>query len=90
MKPGTVRYSQGNMSLLIHRNYCKGCRICVADCPEKILVLDPEAIAVVTEIDRCVFCGICAVRCPDFAIALERPAPYWASPTHDPGGMTCG
>jgi Pyruvate/2-oxoacid:ferredoxin oxidoreductase delta subunit len=90
MTPGTVRYAQGNMTLLIHRNYCKGCKICVADCPEKILALDPEAIAVVTEIGRCVFCGVCAVRCPDFAIALERPVSQWTGPIHDPGGMTCG
>ncbi len=89
MNPGTVRYPQGNMTLLIHRNYCKGCRICVADCPEQILAMDPEAVVVVTEIGRCIFCGICAVRCPDFAIVLERPAPHWAGPAHDPGGMAC-
>jgi Pyruvate/2-oxoacid:ferredoxin oxidoreductase delta subunit len=61
----------------------------VTDCPEQILVLDEQAIAVVTEIGRCVFCGICAVRCPDFAISLERPAPHWTGPTHGPGGMAC-
>jgi 2-oxoglutarate ferredoxin oxidoreductase subunit delta len=89
VNPGTVRYAQGGMALLIHRNWCKGCRICVTDCPEQILALDPEAVAVVTEIGRCIFCGICAVRCPDFAIVLERPAPHWAGPAHDPGGMAC-
>lgn len=89
MNPGTVRYVQGGAALLVHRNYCKGCRICVTDCPEHILRLDEHAVAVVTEIGKCVFCGICAVRCPDFAIALERPAPTYAGPTHDPGGMAC-
>jgi 2-oxoglutarate ferredoxin oxidoreductase subunit delta len=89
VNPGTVRYAQGEMSLLIHRNYCKGCRICVVDCPEKILRLDEQAVAVVTEIGRCIFCGVCAVRCPDFAIALERPVPRWTGPSHDPGGMAC-
>ena len=85
----TARYAQGAMALLIHRNYCKGCGICVTDCPEQILALDEQAVAVVTEIGRCVFCGICAVRCPDFAISLERPAPHWAGPTHGAGGMAC-
>jgi 2-oxoglutarate ferredoxin oxidoreductase subunit delta len=84
-----VRYAQGEMALLVYRNYCKGCGICVADCPEKILVLDQLHVAVVTDIGRCVFCGICAVRCPDFAIAVDRPAPSWTAPTHDPGGMAC-
>lgn len=89
MRADTVRYAQGAMALLLHRNYCKGCNICVVDCPEKILALDEHRIAVVTEIGRCVFCGICAVRCPDFAITLERPSPRWSAPSHDPGGMAC-
>lgn len=89
MRADPVRYAQGTMALLVYRDYCKGCNICVADCPEKILALDQHHIAVVTDIGRCVFCGICAVRCPDFALAIDRPAPRWMPPSHDPGGMAC-
>ena len=89
MTADTLRYPQGEMALLVHRRYCKGCGICVADCPEKILALDVHRVVVVSDIGRCVFCGICAVRCPDFAISLERPAPRWMAPSHDPGGMAC-
>jgi 2-oxoglutarate ferredoxin oxidoreductase subunit delta len=89
MRTDTRRYAQGAMALLVHRNWCKGCGICVADCPGKIMVLDEMHVAVVTDIGRCVFCGICAVRCPDFAIAVARPEPQWTAPSHDPGGMAC-
>lgn len=89
MKSETVRYAQGAMGLVVHRAFCKGCGICVTDCPERLLTLDPFKVVVVTDIEKCVFCGICAVRCPDFAIAVERPAPRWTAPTHDPGGMSC-
>ncbi len=89
MIPGTVRYAQGAAALLIHRNFCKGCRICVTDCPEQILVLDTEDVAVLTDAHRCIFCGVCAVRCPDFAIVLERPAAAAATGHVAQGGIRC-
>jgi 2-oxoglutarate ferredoxin oxidoreductase subunit delta len=89
MNPGTVRYAQGDTALLIHRSFCKGCKICVADCPEKIIALDEHDIAVVTEIGRCIFCGICAVRCPDFAISVDRPPARWAGLAEHMGGLEC-
>ena len=89
MNPDTVRYAQGDMALLIHRSFCKSCKICVADCPEKIMELDDHDIAIVTEIERCIFCGICAVRCPDFAISVDRPPARWAGPAEHIGGLEC-
>ncbi len=67
------RYAQGNWALVVNRAWCKGCNLCVAACPSRILALDATQLVYVTDIGRCVFCGLCAVRCPDFVFVLERP-----------------
>ena len=50
--------------------WCKGCGICVAFCPVKILTLENDKVKV-TEPEKCISCGLCEMRCPDFAIYLE-------------------
>ncbi|MFQ6033881.1 MAG: ferredoxin family protein [Candidatus Bipolaricaulia bacterium] len=65
-------YEQNGYRLIVNRPWCKGCDLCVKSCPAKILYLDGEAKACVSDIDECIFCGICVLRCPDFAISLER------------------
>ncbi len=67
------RFAQGDAALLVNRAWCKGCNLCVAACPSRILTLDAAQRIVVTDIARCIFCGVCAVRCPDFVFILERP-----------------
>ena len=68
-----VCYSQGEAALLVQREWCKGCDLCIDGCPEGILALDEADRVFVTDISRCIFCGICAARCPDFVFILERP-----------------
>ena len=51
--------------------WCKGCGICVAFCPVKILTLKNEKIVVIDQ-DKCTNCGLCEMRCPDYAIYLEE------------------
>jgi len=58
--------------LEINREWCKGCRICVAFCPKSVLVLDQEDKVVVARPEDCVWCGDCEVRCPDLAITIVR------------------
>ncbi|MFO7598573.1 MAG: 4Fe-4S binding protein [Candidatus Desulfacyla sp.] len=57
-------------SIVINRDWCKGCGICVAFCPEEALVLDEHEKACWAYPDRCTRCGLCELRCPD--IAIER------------------
>ncbi|MDA8138081.1 MAG: 4Fe-4S binding protein [Desulfobacteraceae bacterium] len=58
-------------ALTINRPWCKGCGICVAFCPAKVLELDHEEKAVAVRIEDCIACSLCALRCPDLAIEVE-------------------
>lgn len=50
--------------------WCKGCGICVAFCPKKVLELDRNQKVVMADREGCIKCGQCELRCPDFAIYL--------------------
>ncbi|MBQ1407578.1 MAG: 4Fe-4S dicluster domain-containing protein [Eubacterium sp.] len=58
---------------------CKGCGLCVAVCPKKIVELDMNATnrkgyhpAGVTDITQCIACASCAKICPDSIITVEK------------------
>ena len=55
----------------INRDWCKGCGICVAFCPKKVLELDREEKAVAVRLVDCIACRLCELRCPDLAIEVE-------------------
>ncbi|MBL7211564.1 MAG: 4Fe-4S binding protein [Desulfobacteraceae bacterium] len=57
--------------VIINREWCKGCGICVAFCPKKVLDLDDEEKACWVNPEKCINCGLCELRCPDVAIELE-------------------
>ena len=61
---------RGEVKIDIVVNYCKGCEICVAFCPEKVLVMNRE-VAQVADITKCTKCNICEYLCPDFSISVE-------------------
>lgn len=56
--------------LVTDTSWCKGCGICVAFCPRKVLKLVDDKVAVEDE-ENCIRCGQCELRCPDYAIWLE-------------------
>ncbi|MDO4720353.1 MAG: 4Fe-4S binding protein [Peptostreptococcaceae bacterium] len=60
-----------NKKLVTEPDWCKGCGICVAFCPKKVLGLEHEKIAVLYP-EKCIKCGQCELRCPDYAIYLEE------------------
>lgn len=55
----------------INRSWCKGCRICVAFCPKKVLELDDQDKVAALRPEDCICCRLCEFRCPDLAIEIE-------------------
>jgi len=58
--------------VVINREWCKGCNICVAFCPNEVLTLDDDEKACWSHPEKCKKCGLCEMRCPDIAIELVR------------------
>lgn len=54
----------------VKSEWCKGCNICVAFCPTKVLQLEKN-ICVPADPDKCIGCMMCELRCPEFAISVE-------------------
>jgi len=64
--------------LVIDRERCKGCLLCVRSCPTKVLGVDTSANSwgyypsrAVDE-EKCIACGNCFSVCPDVAITVYK------------------
>ncbi len=64
--------------ITVDENFCKGCGLCVAACPKKLMRLSDRLVAKgyhpaeCTDDDACISCAICATMCPDCAIKVEK------------------
>jgi 2-oxoglutarate ferredoxin oxidoreductase subunit delta len=64
--------------MLIHDDQCKGCGLCQAACPKKILIVSNQINAkgfypvVLEDIDSCTGCALCARMCPDMVIEIYK------------------
>jgi 2-oxoglutarate ferredoxin oxidoreductase subunit delta len=56
--------------LIINRDWCKGCGICVKFCPTQVLELDDRDKAVCVRPEACICCRMCELRCPDLAVEV--------------------
>ena len=62
--------------VLIDREYCKGCLLCIRECPFKVLDVDKNPNSsgsypsMVVQEDKCVACGNCFEVCPDVCIEV--------------------
>jgi 2-oxoglutarate ferredoxin oxidoreductase subunit delta len=54
--------------LNIFLHWCKGCNICIAFCPNKVLEPDRDGKPILAHPEKCTQCAICWLHCPDFAI----------------------
>ncbi len=65
-------------ALVIDKERCKGCKLCVVACPVQVLALSDEVngkgynYLQMIHPDDCVGCASCAIVCPDSCIAVYR------------------
>jgi 2-oxoglutarate ferredoxin oxidoreductase subunit delta len=69
-------------AIVIRKDLCKGCGICVAFCPTHVLELGDDEKAEVKRLEDCTGCGLCEMRCPDLAIEVQKASSY-AEATED-------
>ena len=55
----------------VFANWCKGCGLCVAFCPQQVFEEDEESHPIVAYPERCTGCDWCTMHCPDFAIVVS-------------------
>ena len=60
-----------NHSIIINKEWCKQCGICVSLCPKNVLSMGEDGRPYPKDLAACSGCGLCELRCPDFAITLE-------------------
>ena len=64
--------------VLIDKERCKGCGLCIAACPQHVLAFSGEVntsgynVVHMENPDACTGCTFCALTCPDVAITVYR------------------
>lgn len=56
--------------IVINRDWCKGCGICVQFCQSRVLELDAREKSVPVRQEDCICCKMCELRCPDLAVEV--------------------
>ena len=63
---------------VIDEDRCKGCGLCIAACPQKVLAFSGRLnrsgydVAEPVKPESCIGCAFCAMTCPDVAIEVWR------------------
>jgi len=63
--------------IIIDGNVCKGCHICIDQCPKDVLEVSQSRstkgylMPVASRIEDCIGCMLCEIICPDLAITVE-------------------
>ena len=65
-------------TVVIDKDRCKGCGLCIAACPNQVLAFSGELnksgynVVHMEYPEACVGCAFCAQTCPDIAIEVYR------------------
>lgn len=72
--------ASGWMPLHIATDRCKGCELCVTECPKHVLALDTSTVnalgyhpVTLTDAAACTSCALCARICPDAVFTVYAP-----------------
>lgn len=65
------------MSIILDPRQCKGCMLCIEECPKDALSPGTERSAkgyLMPKVDdaKCISCGMCEMLCPDQAISTLK------------------
>jgi 2-oxoglutarate ferredoxin oxidoreductase subunit delta len=64
--------------IVIDEKYCKGCFLCIAVCPQKVLARGEKrsragySLPRVENLEACVSCTLCEMTCPDLALTVVQ------------------
>ena len=64
--------------IIINRDWCKGCYICIHICPQNVFGKDSKVNekgfqdVVVISPEKCIGCKLCELLCPDLCILIEK------------------
>jgi 2-oxoglutarate ferredoxin oxidoreductase subunit delta len=67
-----------NSIAYLNNERCKGCGICTAHCPKKLISMSTKlnakgyCVAEITDSGNCTGCGFCAMMCPDLAVEIHQ------------------
>ena len=65
-------------AIVVNTERCKGCGVCVANCPVGVIGLAKEVngkcynYAYMAEPDKCIGCASCGMVCPDGVITVYK------------------
>ncbi|MFB3896648.1 MAG: ferredoxin family protein [bacterium] len=66
------------IKVVIDKERCKGCELCINACPLKLLVMSDDLniagyhYALMTDDEKCSSCALCGTVCPDVAITIYK------------------
>jgi 2-oxoglutarate ferredoxin oxidoreductase subunit delta len=66
------------ITIRVDTKLCKGCSLCVVNCPKDVLEMSTETSAkgynpsMAVRPEDCIFCHICERICPDQAISVRK------------------
>ena len=66
------------LKVVIDKERCKGCELCISVCPLKLLVMSEDLnsagyhSAVFMDNEKCTSCTLCGTMCPDVAITIYK------------------
>jgi 2-oxoglutarate ferredoxin oxidoreductase subunit delta len=62
--------------IIFDDRYCKGCLLCIAVCPKKVLTRGDKrsragySMPRVENLEECISCALCEMTCPDMALTV--------------------